>query len=44
MAAIGMKTRLGDIVKLGFKPVILMLAETALLAVMVLATLESGLV
>lgn len=43
IAAIGMKTRLGDIVKVGFKPVILMLAETALLAAMVLATLKSGL-
>ena len=44
IAAIGMKTRLGDIVKLGFRPVILMLVETLLLAAMVLALLKCGLV
>lgn len=44
IAAIGIKTRLGDIVRLGLRPVILMLAETVLLAAMVLALLKSGLV
>ena len=44
IAAIGMKTRLGDMVKLGFRPVLLMLAETLLLAAMVLMLLTSGLV
>ena len=39
-----MKTRIGEIVKLGWRPVILMLAETVLLAAMVLALLKSGLV
>ncbi len=43
ISAIGMKTHLGDIVKVGFKPVILMLGETVLLAAMVLALLKSGL-
>ncbi|MFM7029326.1 MAG: YeiH family protein [Chakrabartia sp.] len=43
IAAIGMKTRLGDMVKLGLKPVIFMLMETAFLAVLVLALLKSGL-
>lgn len=40
IAAIGIKTRLGEIVKLGFKPVLLMLAETLLLAAMVLFILK----
>lgn len=44
LAAIGMKTRLGDIAKVGLKPVILMVVETALLAVMVLAILKLHLV
>lgn len=44
IAAIGMKTRLGDIVKVGLKPVILMFIETALLAGSVLALLKTGLV
>ncbi len=44
IAAIGMKTRLGDIVKLGFRPVILMFVETSLLAGMVLALLKFGVV
>lgn len=44
IAAIGMKTRLGEIVKLGWRPIALMFAETALLAGMVLALLKSGLV
>lgn len=44
ICAIGMKTRLGEIVKLGLKPVLLMLIETALLAAMVLGALKAGLV
>jgi len=44
IAAIGMKTRLGDLVKLGFRPIVLMFAETVLLAAMVLGLLRSGLV
>lgn len=44
LSAIGMKTQLGDIVKVGFKPVVLMLIETALLAVMVLTILHLHLV
>lgn len=44
IAAIGMKTRLGDLVKLGFRPIVLMLAETVLLAAMVLGLLKIGLV
>jgi uncharacterized integral membrane protein (TIGR00698 family) len=36
IAAIGMKTRLGEIVKVGLKPVVLMMTETAFLAVLVL--------
>lgn len=44
IAAIGMKTRLGEIVKLGLRPVVLMFAETVLLAGMVLALLKMGLV
>lgn len=40
IAAIGIKTRLGEIVKLGIKPVLLMFAETILLAVMVLLVLK----
>lgn len=39
MAAIGMKTRLGDIVSVGWKPVALMVAETVFLAVLVFALL-----
>jgi uncharacterized integral membrane protein (TIGR00698 family) len=42
IAAIGMKTRLGEIVKVGIRPVLLMFAETFLLAVMVIAVLKSG--
>lgn len=42
ITAIGMKTRLGDIVKLGLKPVFLMFLETALLAGLVLALLKAG--
>lgn len=44
IAAIGMKTRLGEIVKVGLRPVMLMLIETALLAAVVLALLKAGLV
>lgn len=44
LSAIGMKTQLGDIVKVGLKPVVLMLIETALLAAMVLAILHLRLV
>ncbi len=43
ISAIGMKTRLGELAKVGFKPVVLMLLETALLAAMVLAALKLGL-
>lgn len=44
IAAIGMKTRMGDMVKLGLRPVILMLAETILLAAMVLLLIKCDLV
>ena len=44
MAAIGMKTRLGDLVSVGLKPVLLMVAETLFIAGLVLAALRSGLV
>jgi uncharacterized integral membrane protein (TIGR00698 family) len=40
IASIGIKTRLGEIVKLGIKPVLLMFAETILLAIMVLLVLK----
>jgi uncharacterized integral membrane protein (TIGR00698 family) len=40
IAAIGIKTHLGEIVKLGIKPVLLMFAETLLLAAMVLLILK----
>ena len=43
IAAIGMKTRLGEVVKVGIKPVVLMFAETLFLAVMVMAALKAGL-
>ncbi|ALJ13333.1 YeiH family protein [Sphingopyxis macrogoltabida] len=39
IAAIGMKTRLGDLVQVGWKPVALMIGETILLAAMVLGWL-----
>ncbi len=39
IAAIGMKTRLGDLVQVGWKPVALMIGETILLAAMVLTWL-----
>lgn len=44
MAAIGMKTRLGDVLSVGFKPVLLMIAETAIIATIVFAALAVGLV
>ena len=42
IAAIGMKTRIGELVKVGWKPVLLMLIETALLAAMVTAAIQWG--
>lgn len=42
IAAIGMKTKLGEIVRLGWRPVFVMLVETALLAGMVLALVKLG--
>jgi uncharacterized integral membrane protein (TIGR00698 family) len=42
LAAIGMKTRLGDVVKVGAKPVILMVIQTLTLAAIVLAALKLG--
>jgi uncharacterized integral membrane protein (TIGR00698 family) len=42
IAAIGMKTRLGEIVKVGIRPVILMCAETILLAALVIILLKAG--
>jgi uncharacterized integral membrane protein (TIGR00698 family) len=42
LAAIGMKTRLGDLMKVGVKPIILMLIETLVLAAIVLAALKLG--
>ena len=42
IAAIGMKTRLGEIVKLGWKPVMLMFIETAFIAGLVLIVLKFG--
>lgn len=40
IAAIGIKTRVGELVKLGVRPALLMAAETALLAVLVIAALK----
>lgn len=42
IAAIGMKTRLGDLVQVGWKPVALMIGETILLAFMVLGWLAAA--
>jgi uncharacterized integral membrane protein (TIGR00698 family) len=42
LAAIGMKTRLGDLMKVGVKPIILMLIETFVLAAIVLVALKLG--
>jgi uncharacterized integral membrane protein (TIGR00698 family) len=44
MAAIGVKTRLGDVLALGWKPVLLMIAETLFIALFVFAALAAGLV
>jgi uncharacterized integral membrane protein (TIGR00698 family) len=44
ITAIGMKTRLGELIKVGLRPVILMLIETVILAAMVLGLLKLGLV
>jgi uncharacterized integral membrane protein (TIGR00698 family) len=44
ITAIGMKTRLGEILKVGLRPVILMFIETSLLAAVVLALLKLNLV
>jgi uncharacterized integral membrane protein (TIGR00698 family) len=44
IAAIGMKTRLGELAKVGIKPVVLMFIETLLLAVLVMFAIKSGLV
>ncbi len=42
MAAIGMKTRLGELATVGWRPIALMLGETAFLAGLVLAWLHFG--
>jgi uncharacterized membrane protein YadS len=42
LAAIGMKTRLGDLMKVGAKPILLMLIETLVLAAIVLSALKLG--
>jgi uncharacterized membrane protein YadS len=39
MAAIGMKTQLKDFATVGFRPIVLMVAETAFLAVLVVVFL-----
>ena len=44
MAAIGLKTHVKEIVAVGWKPVALMVAETAFLAGLVIAALELGLI
>ena len=43
IAAIGMKTRLGEMAKLGIRPIALMLIETVFIAALVLGILKSGL-
>jgi uncharacterized membrane protein YadS len=40
IAAIGMKTQLKDLLTVGWKPVLLMLGETAFLAALVLVALR----
>ena len=42
MAAMGLKTRLKDVATVGWKPVALMVAETAFLAMLFLAALAFG--
>ena len=44
MAAIGAKTRLGEVLSVGLKPVLLMIAETLFIALLVLLVLRSNLV
>jgi uncharacterized integral membrane protein (TIGR00698 family) len=42
IAAIGMKTRLGELAEVGWKPVLLMVGETVFLAALVLGAVRSG--
>jgi uncharacterized integral membrane protein (TIGR00698 family) len=42
IAALGMKTRLGDIVEIGWKPVLLMVVETLFIAAVPLAAIGLG--
>jgi uncharacterized membrane protein YadS len=42
IAAIGMKTRLGELADVGWKPVLLMVGETVFLAALVLGAVRSG--
>ena len=42
IAALGMKTRVGDIVEIGWKPVLLMVVETAFIAAVPLAAIAFG--
>jgi uncharacterized membrane protein YadS len=42
IAAIGVKTRLQELVSVGIKPILLMLGETVFLAALVLAVLRWG--
>jgi uncharacterized integral membrane protein (TIGR00698 family) len=42
IVALGMKTRLGDIVEIGWKPVLLMVAETLFIAAIPLAAIGMG--
>ena len=44
MAAIGAKTRLGEVLSVGLKPVLLMIAETLFIALLVLLVLGFNLV
>jgi uncharacterized integral membrane protein (TIGR00698 family) len=44
LAAIGMKTRIGELMKVGIRPIIIMIVETLTLAVTVLATIKIGLI
>jgi uncharacterized integral membrane protein (TIGR00698 family) len=42
IAALGMKTRLGEIAEIGWKPVLLMVAETLFIAALALAAIAAG--
>ena len=42
IAALGMKTRLGDIVEIGWKPVLLMIVETLVIAAIPLTAIALG--